>query len=121
MDSLESNSEDQHRDLLRTLSTLQQVGVDDVVMMASADDQFDESDGVTEEPDVADEDRNTALEWATAGRDATLSRTSMDKFDRMDFDRTGHRIERPIGPRTPTTFTLNSEWFPNGRTSIKAT
>lgn len=116
MDSLDQ-SEDQQQHTLRTLSTLQRVGVDDVVMVASADDQFDESDGVTNDPVSEIEDRNAPLSWATAGRDAKTLRTSMDKFDTMDFDRVGHRIERPIGPRAPTTFTMNTDWFPHSWTS----
>jgi len=120
MDSMMTASEDIQRNTLRTLSTLQRVAVDDVVIEASADDQFDESDGVTEELSVAEIDRNKLLEWGTSGRDANTVRTSMDKFDRMDFDRVGHRIERPIGPRAPATFSLNNTWFPNSWTTAKS-
>mmetsp|Transcript_6197 Transcript_6197/g.15964 ORF Transcript_6197/g.15964 Transcript_6197/m.15964 type:complete len:463 (+) Transcript_6197:197-1585(+) len=100
---------------LRTLTTLQRVKVDDVVMAASADDEFDE---VAEEPDAV-EDRNAPLDWATSCRDVSSVRSSMDKFDRMDFDRKGHRIERPIGPRAPTSFKLNTNWFPVTWASVK--
>eukprot|EP00038_Savillea_parva_P013902 m.9525 g.9525 ORF g.9525 m.9525 type:complete len:218 (-) comp2643_c0_seq2:226-879(-) len=117
--SISKGAGNDQQDMLRTLSTLQHIEVDDVVMHTSADDELDGSDGEADEADAPEADRSMPLTWATAGRDATVMRTSMDKFDRLDFDRVGHRIERPIGPRAPTTFTLYPEWFPHAWTTIK--
>lgn len=104
---------------LRTLSTLHQVRVDDVIMEASADDQFDDEGDGSKGDDGADsqgiEDRTKPLSWSTERRDVTTVRSSIDKFDRLDFDSRsnfGYRLERPIGPRAANTFKHNSQWFP---------